>query len=390
MTSRLSFPLYPLNSRDLLQQSYAHTFLCISCLCLFSIVLPTCCATENQLYHNSPRQLIQNFQHLQNTPFAKERIINARKVIASALSAPSLKASAESAAESVRAAAVAFGMSNTLSVHVSNTSLHSSEQSGQLNNSLSGGHLALEEARRAAGLQPPAALVSPGNSPHAIPTGPQSPPSTIENLILDSPVSPGDVAPRISPGGSAHVSTQNHHAPVFPLHRHDDPHIHTDSQENTQPISCDSAVCINLRDRFLDAVESNACRTIFDNGKCPTLCSTSLSLITGNQSWSPCVRACPDDDVVMGSVSRWVRLCDARTESFIDQGKEAVKSFVSEGFVSRLQLRVILQFIIAVLILFLGVSYGYRRGSISAQMTHYARQKRRRTARKHSDANLPL
>lgn len=319
--------------------------------------------------------------------------------MASSLTNSPFKASIKNATESFKAATAAFGVPSMLSVRPINTSLHPNAVVPGSEDSLSGGPLALEEARRAAGFQPPASSAKIGDMPHTTPGEPRTALSVTGNPKVQQ-IHPIDGAlastkraaaqPIPNSGGPVSAAAPNDHAAAFPLHNHAEPYGQTHMREEAAPVNCDSVVCIELRDKFLDTVEDESCRAIFDNGKCPTLCSTSLSTITGNQSWPSCIQTCPDDDVVMSSVSRWIRLCDAHTESFIDQGKEAVKSFVSESLASRLHLRVVLQFFIGVLILVLGVGYGYRRGSLSAQMAHYARQKRRRAARKQSDTNLPM
>lgn len=156
-------------------------------------------------------------------------------------------------------------------------------------------------------------------------------------------------------------------------------------------LACDAAICTSLRDAFLDAIESATCRSFFENGKCPTMCSTSLTAITTNESWPACTTACTgsEAEVFVTGAPRWLRLCGARTESLIDQGKEVVKSFVADGIASRVHTKLVLQFLIGVLILAAGMVYGYRRGLISAQIA-YRMQKRRLLGRKNSDANLSV
>lgn len=177
---------------------------------------------------------------------------------------------------------------------------------------------------------------------------------------------------------------------------------HQESQSNTftkvaivtpiphVQISCDDDVCVTLRDTFIEAVESAACRSFFENGKCPTTCASSLTAVTANESWTPCTVACTgsDTDIFVSGAQRWLRLCGARTESLIDQGKEAVKTLVTESITTRSS-NIILQFLLGLLILALGIGYGYRRGAISAQMS-YRVQKRRLMGRKNSDANISV
>lgn len=387
-----------LNSRDLRRshQGPRQRFWChVSCYLL--TVLSTCYALPNHGHYNAPH-LAYNAPQFRSPSIANEHLAKA------AVSAPTtspFRASIESAAESVKAAAAALNVPSMLSVHAINASLHSHAVPSAFGKSLSGGHLALEEARRAAGFQAPAGAAGMGDSTHKAPAAPRAALSVTGNPTVQQihpiaftgasgPSAHTAAPPYSSSGGATPTGTPNGRAVPFPLHKHVEPYTETDAHEEAILLNCNSAVCSELRDRFLDAVEGDSCRAIFDNGKCPTLCSTSLTTITGNQSWTSCVKTCPEDDVVMSSVSRWVRLCDAHTESFIDQGKEAVKSFVSESFASRLHLRMVLQFFVGVLILALGVGYGYRRGSLSAQMAYYARQKRRRAIRKHSDSNLPM
>lgn len=170
-----------------------------------------------------------------------------------------------------------------------------------------------------------------------------------------------------------------------------DPHQHPASgaEQTIFKLSCDSSVCKNLVSTFVGTVEGSQCRSIFKTGKCPTACTTALTQVTSHQSWPACTAACSDTDIVVSSVDRWARLCGARTESLIDQGKEAVKSLVSDGLTSRFHANVFLQFLLAILILVLGVGYGYRRGATSAQLA-YQIQKIRLIGRKNSGTNLSV
>lgn len=153
-------------------------------------------------------------------------------------------------------------------------------------------------------------------------------------------------------------------------------------------VSCADGPCVTLGAALLAAVEGPPCRSLFVNGKCPAGCAAAIADVTGNETWPRCANAC-GNDVVAGAAERWAALCGVRQESLIDQGKEAVKSVLGEGLSSRLHVRAVLHFFLAVMILVLGVGYGYRRGAISAQYA-YRLQKRRLLTRKSSDSKLPL
>lgn len=152
-------------------------------------------------------------------------------------------------------------------------------------------------------------------------------------------------------------------------------------------VRCADGPCVELAASFLSAVEGDLCRSLFINGKCPVACGQAIAAVTGNETWSRCATTC-GNDVVGGAAERWAALCGARQETLIDQGKEAVKSVLGDGLSSRLHFRAIVQFFLAVLILVLGVGYGYRRGAVSAHA--YRLQKRRLLSRKNSDVHLPI
>lgn len=162
----------------------------------------------------------------------------------------------------------------------------------------------------------------------------------------------------------------------------------TDGAVPPANVRCADGPCVELGAALLAAVEGEQCRSLFINGKCPAACGQGIASVTGNESWSACATAC-GNDVVTGAAERWSEICEARQETLIDQGKEVVKGLVGEGLSSRLHWRAVVQFFLAVLILVVGVGYGYRRGAIS---THYAYrlQKRRLIGRKNSDNNLPI
>lgn len=152
-----------------------------------------------------------------------------------------------------------------------------------------------------------------------------------------------------------------------------------DASVYTNRLPCGSTTCIQLKDMIVDIVEGDSCRTIFNTGKCPNLCSTSLSSITANQSWSICSRSCSDDDVIMNSVERWLQLCQTHTTSPVDHGKDATKmrkSSVSDRLKSPFRSRMLQHFVIGVLILGLGIGYGYKRGATSAQRLYSISQRR--------------
>lgn len=132
-------------------------------------------------------------------------------------------------------------------------------------------------------------------------------------------------------------------------------------------------------------MEGDACRGLFATGKCPTACATAMATVTTNASWTECELVCKDDVVAAGA-SRWAVLCGARAETLIDQGKEAMKSLVTDGFAKRVSIRGVIHAFVGLLILVLGVGFGYRRGAGAAQMA-YRLQRRRR---KNSDANISV
>ncbi|PXF49783.1 hypothetical protein BWQ96_00435 [Gracilariopsis chorda] len=146
--------------------------------------------------------------------------------------------------------------------------------------------------------------------------------------------------------------------------------------------------CEELADQLLNAVEGISCRSLFTTGKCPRPCMQAIQLITANSSWPPCAAMC-GGDMVTGAAERWTSLCQIRQETLVDQGKEAVKSLVAEGITSKLHASVLMQFSIGVMILALGIIYGYRRGAISTHIA-YRLRKRRLLERKNSDGNLPI
>lgn len=228
---------------------------------------------------------------------------------------------------------------------------------GYSRDTLGQGHSALEDARRAAGRERPVQ----GNFNHSI----------MAAAALESQNASADNMHETSQSSTDTKATSATPSPSVQL-------------------SCDDGVCVALRDTFIEAVESAPCRSFFENGKCPTACASSLSAVTVNESWTPCTVACTgnDADIFASGASRWLRLCGARTESLIDQGKEAVKTLVAESITTRSS-HIILQFLLGVLILALGIGYGYRRGAISAQMA-YRVQKRRLLGRKNSDANISV
>lgn len=153
-------------------------------------------------------------------------------------------------------------------------------------------------------------------------------------------------------------------------------------------VRCADGTCVELGAALLSAVEGESCRSLFVNGKCPAVCGQGIAAVTGNESWAGCATAC-GNDVVTGAAERWAELCEVRQETLIDQGKEVVKGLVGDGLSSRLHWRAVLQFFLAVMILVVGVGYGYRRGAVSAQHA-YRLQKRRLLGRKNSDNNLPI
>lgn len=152
-------------------------------------------------------------------------------------------------------------------------------------------------------------------------------------------------------------------------------------------VKCGEGACEELSTALLDAVEGSTCRSLFLTGKCPAVCANAIGAITKNETWPECATACAED-IVMDAAERWVGLCDARKETLIEQGKEAVKS-IHQGITQSLHARVVFQFLFGVLILIMGVVYGYRRGVISAAMA-YRIQKRRLGGRKNSDNQLPI
>ena len=151
-------------------------------------------------------------------------------------------------------------------------------------------------------------------------------------------------------------------------------------------VKCGEGACEELSEALLDAVEGSTCRSLFLTGKCPAICANAISTITKNETWPECAMTC-SEDIVMSSAERWVGLCDARKETLIEQGKEAVKS-IHQGITQSLHARVVFQFLFGVLILIMGVVYGYRRGAISAAMAY--RIQKRRLGRKNSDNQLPI
>ncbi|KAI0559644.1 hypothetical protein FGB62_140g033 [Gracilaria domingensis] len=152
-------------------------------------------------------------------------------------------------------------------------------------------------------------------------------------------------------------------------------------------VSCEGD-CEYLADQLLDAVEGPACRSLFTTGKCPSPCMQAITVITSNSSWPACATMCAGE-MVTGAAQRWSTLCEIRQETLVDKGKEAVKNFVADGLGSGFRPSVLLRFSLGVLILFLGVVYGYRRGALSTHIA-YRLQKRRLLSRKNSDASLPL
>lgn len=234
---------------------------------------------------------------------------------------------------------------------------------------------------------------------HSVLEAPSAPEANVTtgagHLVLEAARRAAAFAPHGGSSSSASsLSSNDQHENPFnvPPSALNDPHQHpaTGAEQIIPKLSCDSSVCKNLVAAFVETVEGSQCRSIFKTGKCPTGCTTALTQVTLHQSWPACATACSDtDDIVVSSVDRWARLCGARTESLIDQGKEAVKSLVSDGLASRFHIKVFLQFLLAILILVLGVGYGYRRGAISAQMA-YRMQKRRLIGRKNSDTNISV
>lgn len=152
-------------------------------------------------------------------------------------------------------------------------------------------------------------------------------------------------------------------------------------------VNCEGE-CEELADELLNAVEGSSCRSLFTTGKCPRPCMQAIQLITANSSWPPCATMC-GGDMVTGAAERWTDLCQIRQETLVDQGKEAVKNLVAEGITSKLHASVLMQFSIGVMILALGIIYGYRRGAISTHIA-YRLRKRRLLERKNSDGNLPI
>lgn len=249
--------------------------------------------------------------------------------------------------------------------------LNTSQSSHILSDETNGpGHHALEVARRAAAFVP---------SDH--PLGEMSSESSNTRLIDTIHGNLNQRHNTIVSGNSNGVASS-----ILAAGNHDT----VPSGEESRPaLSCDSMICKNLFTTFLETVEGAQCRSIFKTGKCPTTCVTALAVVTSNESWLACKFACSETDIVASGADRWSRLCGARTESFIDQGKEAVKSLVSDGLASQVHVKAFLQFLVGVLILVLGVGYGYRRGAISAQLA-YRMQKRCLIGRKNSDASISV
>lgn len=152
-------------------------------------------------------------------------------------------------------------------------------------------------------------------------------------------------------------------------------------------MSCDSGDCQELGEALINAVEGASCRSMFATGKCPSLCVQNIAAVTSHASWTSCADSC-SKDLVTGAAERWAELCTIRQETLIDQGKEAVKSFVGAGFVSS-HARVLAQICIAFTIVVVAVAFGYRRGVLTVHSA-YRLQKRRLLGRKNSDPNLPL
>lgn len=156
------------------------------------------------------------------------------------------------------------------------------------------------------------------------------------------------------------------------------------NEDHVGPVSVECGpMCHELGDALLATVEGGSCRALFINGKCPTACSTSISEVTQNSSWTGCASTC-EGDVVNGAAERWASLCESRQETLIDQGKEAMKSLVSDGLTTRLHKRAVLQFFVGVLILVVGLGLGYRRGSMGYRLP------KRLLSRKCSDQQLPI
>lgn len=94
-------------------------------------------------------------------------------------------------------------------------------------------------------------------------------------------------------------------------------------------VNCDSESCIWLRESFIKSIESESCRSFFENGKCPYQCTKSLSSLTTNTSWTPCTKPC-HGDIIMSAVDPWLRLCNSYSHSSISTDLGNMQQAVSD------------------------------------------------------------
>lgn len=162
--------------------------------------------------------------------------------------------------------------------------------------------------------------------------------------------------------------------------KRNDTHERVVKADGSDAVSCDTGECLQLGEEILTAIEGQECRALLVTGKCPIKCMQSISAVTSNAAWPSCASTCKKD-IVTGATERWAALCGARQVTLLDQGKEAVKSLVGVGIMSKLRLAFFMQIIFAVLVLALAVAYGYRKGLIQG---HTNRLQKRMHARRRS------
>lgn len=133
--------------------------------------------------------------------------------------------------------------------------------------------------------------------------------------------------------------------------------------------------CAKLGEAVVSAVEGAECRQLHVSGKCPAKCLAGINAALEHKLWNACAARC-ETDVVSGAAQRWVRLCEARQVTLLDQGKEAVKSLVVASPAAGLALRAVL--ILAVL---LGaVMIGYRRGLLQGHALRLQKRMKKRNS----------
>lgn len=99
------------------------------------------------------------------------------------------------------------------------------------------------------------------------------------------------------------------------------------AEEKVEKVDCSTQLCPELRNQFVETVESENCRSMFVSGKCTVGCLTGLKEVLGNSSWTGCTTQCAGG-FAGGGAERYLDMCEARQGNLLDVGAEAVKSFV--------------------------------------------------------------